>query len=734
MPEAVEASTGIYGWPTGVLLSESFQHEEKSLREQLEEALREVQAQKSGCYEVRTHHKDAAGYPVFINRLIREDSPYLLQHAHNPVDWYSWGEEAFAAAREEDRPIFLSIGYSTCHWCHVMEAESFDNVEIAKILNQSFICIKLDREQFPDIDDYYMTGVQIVSGQGGWPMSNFLLPDGRPFFAATYFPPAQFADLLHKITQVWSQQQSELEQSAERTANGISRILQGRAGVRDIELERVTSLADRMLEQEDPDYGGLAGAPKFPQEPLLYYFLDGVYRDRDLRKMRFLNRALSGMAEGGIYDQAGGGFHRYSTDSQWLVPHFEKMLYNQSQLSLVYHAAWCLTDNPFYLRVVRQTLDYVLRDLQQPAGGFYSATDADSEDQEGIYFVWSLTELREILSSDELQLATDLYALSDAGNFEGANILALRQSLADYSRGELFPELESRLDALLNKLLLVRQQRKAPLRDDKMIVAWSATMASSLVWAGWQLEESRYLDAAKLAVDFVWEHNFQASTKRLYRICLNGETSIPAQLEDYASLCEAMINLFDVTDTLHYLQRAASLMQDMLDLFWNDESGGFYLGPVHNAGPKLTRSSSAADGATLSAYGTAVRCLVMLLERRTLLDADQANFETYLQRAIAAKSAELDEFPASHVTLLRAIKQHLKGSIQPIRYGAEGRLRLSARRHNREQKIECATSRAEDDAPGNSRRRSPDEISGLVPPFPVVTVARLPHYHRGRRQ
>ncbi len=649
-----------------------------------EKKLREIEFRKAGQYEKRTRHVDAKGDPLFINRLIEEDSPYLLQHAHNPVDWYSWGEQAFSAALQEDKPIFLSIGYSTCHWCHVMEAESFDNIEIAKLLNQFFISIKLDREQFPDIDDYYMTGVQIISGQGGWPMSNFLLPDGRPFYAATYFPPGQFADLLHRIDQVWKQQRRELQQGAERTAQGIERILQGRKEVRDIELEKSLVVADRMLEREDLQHGGLAGAPKFPQEPLLYHFLDGACRERDLAKMRFIDRALNGMAEGGIYDQAGGGFHRYSTDSQWLVPHFEKMLYNQSQLVPLYLQAWHLTGKHFFLRVVRQTLDYVLREMQQPDGGFYSATDADSEEQEGLFFVWTLAELAEILDPDELQLAVELYAPSEAGNFEGANILALNRSHDAFCQQEPLAVFEARLDQMLGKLLAARQRRVAPLRDDKLIVAWSASMATSLARAGWELQQPQYLEAAKRAVDFMSKHNYVAR-KNLFRIYLGGDVSVPAQLEDYANLCAAMITLFDVTGDLEYLETAFMLMEDLLELFWNEESGGFYLGPQHEQGPALARSSSAADGATLSSYGMAVDCLVSLLERLELIKQQPENcrveLEGRLQQSIGAASAELVESPPGHVTLLRAIRHHLEGSIQPIRYGAAGRLKISARRN-----------------------------------------------------
>jgi len=650
---------------------------------ELQQQLRNVQLSKAGRYEVRTHLRDESGNPLFINRLIREDSPYLLQHAHNPVDWFSWGKEAFAEARERDRPVFLSIGYSTCHWCHVMEAESFDNVEIARLLNESFISVKLDREQFPDIDDYYMTGVQIISGQGGWPMSNFLTPDGRPFYAATYFPPAQFASLLRRIAELWQEKREELEQSAQRVAGGIEQVLRGRQEVTDLDLERLTTGADRLLEREDPRFGGLAGAPKFPQEPLLHYLLDGVSRRRDPRKLAFLDLALTAMAAGGIYDQVAGGFHRYSTDAQWLVPHFEKMLYNQSQLSLAYLWAWRLTGNRFFLRVVRQTLDYVLREMQQPDGGFYSATDADSEEQEGLYFVWTPGQLRDVLNPAQLALVERLYEPTEEGNFEGANILALQSPLDSGLLATELTAVESELDRVLQVLLDARGQRIAPLRDDKLIVSWSAAMAGSLAWAGWELSDQAYLTAAERALTFMLNHN-AAGNDGLARVCLHGEVSVPAQLEDYANLCEALVTLFDVTGQAAHLKTAARLMDELLAQFWNEDSGGFYLGPLHGEGPQLARSRSAADGATMSAYGIATQCLALLHERRALLECLATGrpdaYEKLLQEAIRAASADLDQHPPSHLTLLRAVLHYREGSRLPVRYGAGGRLRIAARR------------------------------------------------------
>ena len=303
----------------------------------LEARLRDAETRKEGSYDKRTDHLDEeTGASLFINRLILEDSPYLLQHAHNPVNWYPWGDEAFAAARAENKPIFLSIGYSTCHWCHVMEVESFDNIEVAKLLNQHFISIKMDREQFPDIDEIYMTGVQLVSGHGGWPMSNFLLPDGRPFFGGTYYPAPSFMQILNQINSAWQDKREDLDKSAHSIYQAINRILSERKPTEVLQSSVVDNTLKALFQREDRSLGGLAGAPKFPQEPILLFLLDRVTRYDDGAALGFLERALEGMGRGGIYDQVAGGFHRYSVDEEWLVPHFEKMLYNQSQLGLVY--------------------------------------------------------------------------------------------------------------------------------------------------------------------------------------------------------------------------------------------------------------------------------------------------------------------------------------------------------------------------------------------------------------
>jgi uncharacterized protein len=654
---------------------------------QLQSRLRTVEASKANSYDKRTEHIDADGNTLFINRLILEDSPYLLQHAHNPVNWYAWGSEAFATAAAENKPVFLSIGYSTCHWCHVMEVESFDNVAVAKLLNQHFISIKLDREQYPDLDEIYMTGVQLMSGHGGWPMSNFLLPDGRPFFGATYFPPQSFLQILDKISAAWRDQYEELETSAASIDQAIKRILGNNDDATAIDSGLLADTVQALYQREDRALGGLAGAPKFPQEPLLLLLLDQAARERDLDAIDFVSRALAGMARGGIYDQVGGGFHRYSVDSQWLVPHFEKMLYNQSQLGLVYLQAWQLTGNDFFKRICQQTLDYVLRDMQQTEGGFFSATDADSEDKEGTFFLWSEQQLQELLPKQQAEQAAMVYGVTTAGNFEGSNILHLPRALYQLEQefGEGFVE---ELDRIRDKLYQHRELRIHPLRDDKLIVAWVGAMIATLATAAAATSNQRWLQAAEKAARLILQHNVNADG-RLLRIYLNGTCSIDGQLEDYANFCQGLLRLFDVTQKLDYLQHAASLMDAALMEFWDSVEGGFFLSPGQHAGPQLTRSKNASDGATLSAVATALECLQDLWGRAALLDNlaeesahKQAAAIHYKEKINACRSAvagQLNENPISHPGLLRCLEGSGLGSLRPMHYAGNGLVRIHCR-------------------------------------------------------
>ncbi len=647
--------------------------------------MRRAEADKAGTYDKRTEHLDRFGNTLFINRLILEDSPYLLQHAHNPVNWYAWGTEAFEAARAEHKPIFLSIGYSTCHWCHVMEVESFDNVEVARILNEHFISIKLDREQFPDIDEVYMTGVQIMSGHGGWPMSNFLLPDGKPFFGATYFPAAGFMQILRQVVEAFANKYAELEQSATQISEAIERYLSARKPPAKLDPELAETMLQALLQREDRRYGGLAGAPKFPQEPILIWMLDRVARNRELVTLAFIERALEGMASGGIHDQVAGGFHRYSVDAQWLVPHFEKMLYNQSQLGLVYLQAWQLTRSDFFRRVCEQTLAYVVRDMQMPEGGFYSATDADSEGREGTFFAWSIAQLEALLSPAEMQLLHHVYDISSIGNFEGLNILSLRKSMPQLAResgrGDFYPA----LDTILGKLFTARVQRIPPLRDDKRIVAWNAAMISTLARGAYTFDNSNWLAVAEHAAASIWQKNVvnDGSGLRLSRIYLNGAVSIDGQLEDYANLTEALLVLFDITTNEEYLRRSALLFNAALREFLDVETGSFFLSPIRRQGPALTRSRSAADGATISAVATALQCMLALQSRNALWQSQQtglADLQPGIMHCINSLSAAVNEFPLSHTSVLRALAQQQRGSIDNIQYAGNGLARLAVRK------------------------------------------------------
>jgi len=651
---------------------------ESPIHNSIEEELRDVEASKEGGYDKRTEHLNEDGSAVFINRLIREDSPYLLQHAHNPVNWYPWGDEAFEIAKQEYKPIFLSIGYSTCHWCHVMEVESFDNVEIAKVLNEHFISIKMDREQYPDIDEAYMTGVQLMSGHGGWPMSNFMLNDGRPFFGATYFPPPTFMKLLQQIAEAWNEKFDELESSATKIGEAIDRILSERKKAASLEPEINNHVSQALFQREDRSLGGLAGAPKFPQEPLLLFMLDYGERHRHVNAVEFASRSMEAMGRGGIYDQVAGGFHRYSVDAEWLVPHFEKMLYNQSQLSLVNLHAYRVSGNPFFKRVLFQTLEYVLRDMQLPEGGFYSATDADSEGAEGVFFLWSVEQLQDALSKDEAKLIVDVFGVSESGNFEGSNILTFSKTFADHEE-QFGPEFENKLDSILKKLYQVREQRIHPLRDDKLIVAWSSAMITSLAKAGDYFSQKHWIAAAEKAIDLTLSNNLDGDGT-LRRIYLDGTTSIEGQLEDYANLIEALISLFDITSAIGYLQQASNLMSSCIDGFWDEKEMGFFLSPSNQVGPQLTRSRSASDGATFAPVATALACLISLRDRSAYLEeSSQQLFSERAEQCISSLVGEINNNAVSHTSMLRQLANYYEGNREPIQYMDHGLAKVKAR-------------------------------------------------------
>ncbi len=638
------------------------------------ELLSALQA-KGSSYVPRTHHLDDDGRPNFTNRLILEDSPYLIQHAHNPVNWYPWGTEPFELAKTENKPIFLSIGYSTCHWCHVMERESFEDLEIARLMNQYFICIKIDRERRPDIDAFYMTAVQMLTGRGGWPMSSFLTPEGDPFFGGTYFPPQRFATLLQQVHAAWEGQRPQLLEQAAKISERVQLATTARGQAAAVGQEAVQKAVDQITGNLDTEFGGFGSAPKFPHEPGLLLLLSQALRTGNQQALHAADVSLDAMARGGIYDQVGGGFHRYSVDAQWLVPHFEKMLYNQAHLTRAYLAAHQLAGKTYYARIVRQTLDYFLREMTSPAGAFYSATDADSAGAEGEFFVWTPDELRHLLSEDDAALAIDLWSVTQDGNFEGKNILHLAKSYEDYARSKSISvdHLLQRIDGIRDLLWKAREEREHPLRDDKIVTAWNGMMITSLAEASEVLGEPRYLEAARRAANFLWDHN-RRENGELLRVHLAGNSSGVGLQNDYAYFAEALITLYDLSGEEVWLERARELADSMLQKFWDEGYGGFFM-TAAGVDPNLrARPKSPSDNAIPSGNSVGVRALGMLATR-----TEDASYGDRANQTLSAFAEKIQQYPAGFGYMLMAADGLLHGEPGPRQYGASGHVKATAR-------------------------------------------------------
>jgi uncharacterized protein len=492
------------------------------------------------------------------NRLAEETSPYLLQHKDNPVDWYPWGEEALSRARAEDRPILLSIGYSSCHWCHVMERESFEDPETAALMNERFLSIKLDREERPDLDAIYMEACQAMTGHGGWPLNVFLTPEQVPFYAGTYFPPEDRGGLpswrrvLSAVAEAWDQRKDEIRAGGERIAERLRGGALLRPSTEPLDPRMLDDAVAALRRAYDPVHGGFGGAPKFPPASAIEFLL----RRGDTE---MTTHTLREMASGGMYDQVGGGFARYSVDERWLVPHFEKMLYDNALLARPYLHGWQVTGDPLFMRIVQETLDWALREMRAPEGGFFSALDADSEGEEGRFYVWELEELRAV-AGDE---AARWFGAMEAGNFEGRNILV---------RGEGEPE---RLDEWRRALYEVRARRVWPGLDDKRLTAWNALMISALAEAGAALERADYLDAARTCAGFVLR-DLRDSHGRLLRTYTDGQARLNAYLEDHAFLLEALLTLYESTFEPRWFAAAREIAEATIERFADEENGGFF--------------------------------------------------------------------------------------------------------------------------------------------------------------
>ncbi len=626
---------------------------------------------KGSNYEPRTSHL-TNGQPTFTNRLIFEDSPYLLQHAHNPVNWYPWGEEAFLEAKKQNKPVFLSIGYATCHWCHVMEEESFENKSIAKILNENFIAIKVDREQYPDVDETYMAAVMLMTGNGGWPMSSFLLPDSRPFFGGTYFPPANFSELLSNISHIWHERKSEIIDQAEELSNAVKKSTSTQHAVQRLGRHSIQQAVNNILERYDAMNGGFTQAPKFPNEASLLLLLRTTHKtEQSLALKAALEHTLKAMAQGGIYDQIGGGFHRYSTDSQWLVPHFEKMLYNQAYLARVYTEAWRQFGDPLYARTARQTLDYVLREMAGENGGFFSATDADSEGEEGTYFIWTEKEIRELLNVEDADFVIRLYGISKKGNFEGKNILFLPQSLVDIAQQENLElsVLFKKLDRINKTLRKTRQERIPPLTDNKIIVAWNGMLICALVEAADIFGDEKYLSAAVKSAEFLW-HKQRTEQGGLLRVNLDGRASIGARQDDYAHFGEALLALYDISSEKKWLDRAQQITDEMIVKFEDKESAAFVMG---NDPILFTQPKSTYDGATPSGNSVAVRLLSRLAAR-----SGEFKYKNKANDVLETFSGAISEYPSSYAYMLAQLDELRNGEIGNKQYAARGAIKIKA--------------------------------------------------------
>jgi uncharacterized protein YyaL (SSP411 family) len=623
---------------------------------------------------------------MHTNRLTNEKSPYLLQHAHNPVDWYAWGPEAFEKARSEDKPIFLSIGYSTCHWCHVMERESFESDEIAAVLNRYFVPVKVDREERPDVDRIYMTFVQATTGGGGWPMSVWLTPDLKPFFGGTYFPPDNrygrpgFRSVLEQLASAWRQQRAQIIQSGEEILQELEKHLAPGASYRPDEavLESGYQQFRRMY---DSRLGGFGNAPKFPRAVVHNFLFRYWARTRSEEASDMVIHTLREMAKGGMNDQLGGGFHRYSVDARWFVPHFEKMLYDQGQLATSYLEGYQISGHEELAQVARDILEYVLRDMTDPAGGFYSAEDADSvsnpenphEKGEGAFYIWTRAELDEILDQPAAEWFSYIYGVEENGNvsedphqeFTGRNILYQRRTIADAARQFRVEESDVRaaMKEAAAKLMAIRDTRVRPHLDDKVLTAWNGLMITAFAKGGFVLNEPRYLEAARRSADFILRDMYADGV--LLRRWRQGEAAIPGFLDDYAFFGQGLLDLYEATFDRRYLDSAIELADKMRELFEDTEAGAFYSTAAGDVS-LVMRIKEDYDGAEPSGNSVATDVLLRLAHM-----TGSEVYRTSAEKTLHAFAAKMGAQPSAMPQMLVALIRHITPPQQIVLAGDE---------------------------------------------------------------
>ncbi|OGI20168.1 MAG: thioredoxin [Candidatus Melainabacteria bacterium RIFCSPHIGHO2_02_FULL_34_12] len=590
------------------------------------------------------------------NKLINEKSPYLLQHAYNPVNWYSWCEEAFEKAKKENKPIFLSIGYSTCHWCHVMEKESFEDDEVAELMNKYFISIKVDREERPDIDGIYMTVCQIMTGSGGWPLTVFLTPEKKPFFAGTYFPKENrygrigMKGLLPSITDVWQNKKEDVNESTNQMINILNQVSSFPSG--SVIEENIFENAYAYLKRQfDPESGGFGTAPKFPTAHNLLFLLRYWKHKGDDEVLHMVEKTLQSMRNGGIYDHIGFGFHRYSTDSKWLVPHFEKMLYDQAMIAMSYIEAFQATHNPVYKKITEEIFEYISRDMTSDEGGFYCALDADSEGEEGKFYVWSYEEIVSVLEKDELELAVKIFNVEKKGNYlEEAtrektrmNILHLKNTISEDEE-----ELYEKIEKIRQKLFTARKKRIHPLKDDKILVSWNGLMIAALSKAASVFENSKYLSLAENAVKFIFK-DLVNEKGNLFHSFRNGKSQVLANTDDYSCLVWGLLELYEATFNVNYLKSAIELNEYLIKHFWDEHTGGFYF--TSDIQEKLiVRHKEIYDGAMPSGNSVALMNLIRLAKI-----TGNKRYDEYIANLEKAISENVKQSPISHTWFLSAI-------------------------------------------------------------------------------
>ena len=619
------------------------------------------------------------------NRLKDEKSPYLLQHADNPVDWYPWGEEAFEKARKEEKPILLSIGYSTCHWCHVMEHESFEDDEVAKLMNETFVSIKVDREERPDIDNIYMTVCQMLSKGGcGWPLNVVMTPDKKPFFAATYIPKearfgrAGMMELVPRIKELWENDREKLVDSADNITEALKKAtdVTETKESKDLTVSTLGTGYVQLLKRFDEKNGGFGSAPKFPTPHNQLFLLRYWKRSGDKLALEMVEKTLSEMRQGGVYDHVGYGFHRYSTDPEWLVPHFEKMLYDQALISMAYIEAYQATGNEEYRETAREIFTYVLRDMTSPEGGFYSAEDADSEGEEGKFYVWEEDEIKEILGEEEAELIITTFNVTKEGNFSeeasgkktGANILHLRKPIKEIAESHQMSEkdLINRLETSREKLFRVREKRIHPYKDDKILTDWNGLMIASMARGGRVMGEHEYTEAAKKAADFILRDMRKPDGELLHRY-RGGEAGIDGTVDDYAFFIWGLLELYESTFEIKYLRAAIELQNEMIEDFWDEKNWGFYF-TSDNAEKLIARQKEIYDGAVPS--GNSVAMLNLLKIGRI---TGNPEFDKKASLLGSAFSNTIAEAPMAYTQFLSGLDFGIGPSYEVVLVGDPGK-------------------------------------------------------------